>query len=102
VKPRLRLFTTGPWDARDGDPASPEAVAGLPVIGLLRARGDAPGALVRLPDRRYALTGTTVTVGRASQLRRYLRSRRPRSAAHELWLTELERALAAESDRDQR
>jgi potassium/hydrogen antiporter len=97
---RPRLFTTGPWDAGDGHPGDPQVVSGIPVVRLLRTRTDPPGALVRLADGRYALTGPTVAVGHAAQLRRYLRSRRARSPADKLWLAELERSLDAEADSD--
>ena len=44
MRPRLRLLTTGPWDAQDGDPGSPATVAGLPVVRVLRTtRGGQAG-----------------------------------------------------------
>jgi potassium/hydrogen antiporter len=102
VRPRPRLFTTGPWDAGDGDPGDPQAVSGIPVVRRLRMRLDPPGALVRLADGRYALTGQTVAVGPAAQLRRYLRNRRARSPADHPWLTGLERSLDAEAHGERR
>lgn len=102
MRPRLRLLTTGPWDVRDGDPSCPVTVSGSAVVSLLRTRSDAPGALVRLADRRYALTGPTVAVGPPSQLRRYLHRRPPRSVGHAVWLAELVRTLDAEAAEDGR
>jgi hypothetical protein len=97
VRSRLRLLTTGPWDARDGRSRLAEAVAGLPVVSLLRMREDAPGALVQLANRRYALIGAIVAAGPAPRLRRHLRPRPRRRPAHELWLAELDRTLDAET-----
>jgi hypothetical protein len=72
------------------------------VVRLLRTREDAPGALVQLADRRYALTGATVAVGPAPRLRRHLRRSPRRCPAHGLWLAELDRTLDAETAGEQR
>ena len=69
------IFSTRPWDPKDGDPASPDRVSGVDVIEHLRTRRDAPGALVALADGRYAITGATVAVGASTQLQAYGRRR---------------------------
>jgi hypothetical protein len=73
LRPHARIFTSRAWLAEDGDPSRPRAVLGVPVTECLGSRPDAPGALVRLADRRYALTGRTVAVGAPRQLDRYIR-----------------------------
>jgi potassium/hydrogen antiporter len=69
---------------------------GVPVTERLGARRDAPGALVRLADRRYALTGRILAVGSRRQLDRYLRRRAPRADRAE-WYAEARRLLNAEA-----
>ena len=58
-RPRLRgglpVYTVRRWEAADGDPARPRAIAGVPVVEHLRFRHDVPGALVGA--RRRALRG---------------------------------------------
>ncbi|MGH2993202.1 MAG: potassium/proton antiporter, partial [Solirubrobacterales bacterium] len=55
-----QVFTTRPWIDADGDPARPEAVDGVPVVGRVRTRRDQRGALLALADGRYAVTGDGV------------------------------------------
>ncbi len=51
-----QVFTVRP--ARPGDdPRARESVDGIPVLAVLRSRGDAVGAMVALADGRYAVTG---------------------------------------------
>ncbi|MQA74756.1 MAG: hypothetical protein GEU88_10530 [Solirubrobacterales bacterium] len=71
-----RVFTVGPWREGDGDPGGPGRVLGVPVAERLDTRPDGRGALVRLADGRFALTGQTVAVGLRSQLEGYLRRQR--------------------------
>ncbi|MGH2989213.1 MAG: potassium/proton antiporter [Solirubrobacterales bacterium] len=52
-----QVFTTRPWTEADGDPAHPDAVDGVRVVGRVRTRRDQPGALLALADGRYAITG---------------------------------------------
>jgi hypothetical protein len=68
-------LTVRPWDVRDGDPASPGQVFGVPVDHVLATRRDAAGALVALQDRRFALAGPIAAIGRSRALRSYVRGR---------------------------
>jgi hypothetical protein len=89
------MLTIRPWDARDGDPATPDHVLGITVDRLLALRADAPGALVALDDRRFALTGPIAAVGRHRVLRTYVRERahRQEDQADRDWLTEVSKIL---------
>lgn len=82
------IFSVRPWQPELGDPADPTALLGVPVVHRLLRRPDAPGALVVLADRRYALTGPVLIVGSARQLAGYLRRRGVRhpSPAQDAWL----------------
>jgi potassium/hydrogen antiporter len=55
-----RPFTVRPWTDADGDPARPQAVDGVRVVGRVRTRRDRPGALLALADGRFAVTGDGV------------------------------------------
>jgi hypothetical protein len=88
-----RIFTSRAWLADDGDPSRPREVLGVPVTERLGSRRDAPGALVRLGDRRYALTGSTVAVGVPRQLDRYLRRRARHAGGGDDWYAEARRLL---------
>jgi hypothetical protein len=85
------------WDPHDGNPGSPQQVLGIPVDRLLAKRPDAPGALVALADRRYALTGPIAAIGRHRMLRTYVRGRaRTKSdRAYRAWLAEVSQVLEA-------
>lgn len=83
-----RIFTTGPWRSEDGDPSCPSKVLGVRVIGRLSLSPDGRSALLRLADRRYAVTGRTVTVGLPRDLKRYLRGQR-RQGTEDPWLEEI-------------
>jgi potassium/hydrogen antiporter len=76
-----RIFTSRGWHGRDGDPSRPRELLGVPVSHRLAVRRDAPGALVRLADRRYALTGRMLAVGPPRALDRYIRRRSVRGGA---------------------
>jgi hypothetical protein len=83
------------WEERDGDPADPELVTGTLVLERLRSRRDLRGALVRLADGRYAVTGSTLAVGPADVLRRYATRRLARAAdaAEAVWWRDVAAAL---------
>lgn len=89
---RSHTFTSRGWLADDGDPSRPQQVLGVPVIERLATRPDAPGALVRLADRRYALTGRTVAAGLAHQVDRHIQRRAARGAGS-AWYAETRRLL---------
>jgi cell volume regulation protein A len=65
--PKLRgrpvIASIRPWTEEDGDAAAPQAINGREVIERLSLRRDAPGALVRLDDGRYAVTSPLLVVG---------------------------------------
>lgn len=82
-----RIFTSRRWRDRDGDPSRPRELLGIPVSRRLAVRSDAPGALVRLADRRYALTGRTLAVGPPRALDRFIRRRAARGPARD-WYAE--------------
>ena len=79
ARPRTRfpghppIFSVRPWAPTDGDPASPDGVAGKVVVEQLRSRHDQPGSVVVLEDGRYAVTGSLLIVGSAMQVRRQAR-----------------------------
>lgn len=62
------------------------------MVKRLTSRPAQGEALVRLADRRYALTGPTVAVGLPRQLERFLR-RNSRGSFDDRWLTEIRGAL---------
>jgi cell volume regulation protein A len=71
-----QVFTTRPWTDADGDPARPEAVDGVPVVGRVRTRRDQAGALLALADGRYAITGDgLLALGGRDLLARWARQR---------------------------
>jgi cell volume regulation protein A len=82
-----------------GDPRSPDAVAGTPVVARLRMRRDRPGALVALEDGRYAVTGPVVMVGSRGDLTDYVRRRIPvvRDELERAWLQSVVGALAVDA-----
>jgi cell volume regulation protein A len=82
------VFSVRPWQSEFGDPAAPATLLGVPVVERLLRRDDAPGALVVLGDRRYALTGSVLVVGSGRQIAGYVRRRAVRqpSPAQDAWL----------------
>jgi len=92
VRPNL---TVRAWSPQDGDPGCPQQVLGIPVDRLLARRPDAPGALVALADRRFALTGQVAAIGRHRMLRTYVRGRERTKTdrAYRAWLTEVSDVL---------
>jgi cell volume regulation protein A len=97
-RPRSRpsVTTVRPWDPRDGDPSRPATVAGHTVIEQLRTRRDEPGALVALEDGRYAICGSLLAVGPASELQAVARRRLAGdpAPAEQAWWREVIGALA--------
>lgn len=93
MKAHLPVFTSGPWQTADGDPGDPRTVHEIPVTTVVCRRRDGSGALVRLADRRFALTGSTMAMGPARKLRRYLR-RVGSDSLGEDWYEELCDSLA--------
>ncbi|WP_210494066.1 potassium/proton antiporter [Patulibacter sp. SYSU D01012] len=91
------IFRTGPWDARDGDPAVPATVGGIAVVERLRLRHDRPGALVVLEDGRYAVSGPVVMVGSRQAVQQQARRRLDRATddAEAGWWQEVIGACAA-------
>jgi len=93
VKDRLGVLTVRPWPDDAGDPAAPTMILGRRVRRTLASRADDGAALVLLEDRRMALTGPVLAVGRPLVLAMYLR-RRAFAAPHELdrvWLARCSR-----------
>ena len=88
-------LTVRAWNPHDGNPGSPQQVLGIPVDRLLAKRPDAPGALVALTDRRFALTGQLAAIGRHRVLRTYIRSRArtKTDSAYRAWLAEVSQHL---------
>ena len=88
-------LTVRAWSAQDGNPGSPGQVLGIPVDRLLAKRPDAPGALVALQDRRYALTGQIAAIGRHRVLRVYVRgrARTKTDRSYRAWLAEVSSLL---------
>jgi potassium/hydrogen antiporter len=99
-RPALRggqvIFTTKQWDEHEGDPGSPETVAGVRVVEQMRTRHDHPGALVALEDGRFAVTGAVVAIGSPQQIQGYGRRRLriPCPEAEQAWWQEVIGAVA--------
>jgi cell volume regulation protein A len=91
------IFTSRPWNERDGDPSRPLQVGAIEVVEQLRTRRDQPGALVALADGRYACTGAMTAIGSASQLQDAARRRLRQAHAdgERSWWREVTGALAA-------
>jgi cell volume regulation protein A len=75
VRGRPVIASIRPWTPEDGDPAYPDAINGREVIERLSLRRDAPGALVRLDDGRYAVTSPLLVVGSRDLLSEQARRR---------------------------
>jgi potassium/hydrogen antiporter len=89
------LLVTQPWEEEHGDPSDPDVLGGVPVLDRLRTRRDSGGALVLLEDGRYAVTGSSLTIGPAELLARYARRRSAANArdAEQTWWREVATAL---------
>ena len=75
------VFSVRRWRQGDGDPGSPVEIEGVVVVGRLRTRRDAGGALVALADGRYAITGDLIAVGSRRQLAEWTATRGARQGA---------------------
>jgi cell volume regulation protein A len=95
---RAPVFNVRPWNHADGDPGSPDACDGVPVVEQLRTRRDVPGALVVLADGRYAVTGPFLASGGARSLELHARRRLSRAAddPERSWWQEVLGAVALE------
>ncbi len=94
-----QVFSVRPWSRRDGDPAAPAAIEGVPVAHHLRTRRDGDGALVALADGRYAATGADLlAIGGRRRLAEWCARRVARpslTSAERAWWQELAGALSA-------
>jgi cell volume regulation protein A len=90
------VYTARPWSEKDGDPAHPREVAGVPVVEHLRTRRDVPGALVILADGRFAVAGPILMMGPPAQLQAQVRRRLTRATddAEVSWWQEVVGACA--------
>ena len=97
MKYRRRVFAQRPGDVVEGVADRPTLVLGVDVQHVILVRPDAPAALVRLVDQRFAITGTVVAVGCARDLGAYARRRALRclSRADRGWFGVCAQHLAA-------
>jgi cell volume regulation protein A len=98
--PQAPALVSGVWNGESGSPSEPELVDGVQVVRRLRARRDAPGALVALEDGRLALTGPSFAIGTQAELRHYAERRAATATdgAEALWWRQLADALTASPD----
>jgi hypothetical protein len=75
MRHRLRHFTVRPWNDALGDVGHPEVLLGAAVAEIICVRSDGTAALVRLVDRRHAMTGGVLAIGSRTDLRRYAHRR---------------------------
>ena len=89
-------FRSGPWTAATA-PADATHVDGVAIAERLATRADAPGAVVRLDNGRYAvLGGESFAVGRPLLLLQMFVARRAaaaRTAAETAWWRQVEAVL---------
>jgi cell volume regulation protein A len=106
VIPRLpprgspQVFTVRPIEDTGEDPAAPDEVSGVQVIGVLRSRHDVPSSLVALADGRYAvISGGVVAVGGRQSVAGWCESRAERAGsddpAEQAWWQEIIGVLIA-------
>lgn len=93
-----QVFTVRP--AREGDdPRARDEVDGIPVVAVLRSRGDRVGAMAALADGRYAVTGEDlIAVGGRRALAGWCEERAARHGVDEVeraWWQEVTGALIA-------
>ncbi len=94
------IFTARPCkeDELRGGISSPTEVLGCTVVARLRARRDAPGALVALDDGRYAMTGPHLAVGSRRDITDYATRRLPGADEEEAgWLRAVIATLALDA-----
>ncbi|MBA2517059.1 MAG: potassium/proton antiporter [Solirubrobacterales bacterium] len=96
---RRSIFVVRPWGDADGDPARPEAIAGVPVVEQLRIRRDKEGALSALADGRYGVSGPLLVVGAREDLERWTRRKLATGVteSERAWLQTVIAALAADT-----
>ena len=70
---RRKVFTTRPGHPGSTTGGDPAHVAGVEIARVVMLRPDRPAALVRLVDRRFAMTGDVVAVGGACDMATYAR-----------------------------
>jgi hypothetical protein len=101
TRAQLRFFRSCPWENGFGDPSDPVTVLGVEVELKLCSRDIPPSALVRLLDRRFAVTGAVLAAGTPAQLTEHLRSRRAHASDDERrWLEQCIHQLQSEYTRD--
>jgi hypothetical protein len=101
TRARLRFFRSCPWEDGFDDPSDPVSVLGVEVERTLGSRDGPPSALVRLLDRRFAVTGAVLAAGPLAHLTEYLRSRRVHASGDERrWLEQCIEQLQSEYTRE--
>jgi cell volume regulation protein A len=94
-----QVFTVRPIEDTGEDPAAPDTVGGVQVIGVLRSRADVPSSLVALADGRYAvISAGVVAVGGRQAVARWSERRAERGGADpadEAWWQEVVGVLIA-------
>lgn len=89
-------FRSGPWTAATA-PADATHVDGVPIAERLTTRADAPGAVVKLANGRFAIIGdTSFAVGRPLLLLQMFVARRAAAAAdaaERAWWRQVEAVL---------
>jgi potassium/hydrogen antiporter len=92
-----QVFSVRPL--RPGDDPELNQVDGIPVLAVMRSRGDGSGAMLALADGRYAVTGeTVVAVGGRRALADWCERRAERAgvdSAEQAWWQEVTGALIA-------
>jgi cell volume regulation protein A len=92
-----QVFSVRPL--RDSDDPDLNQVDGIPVLAVMRSRGDGSGAMLALADGRYAVTGeTVVAVGGRRALADWCERRAERAdieSAERAWWQEVTGALIA-------
>lgn len=73
MKFRRKVFTTRPGAPDPGHDGDSGEIVGVAVARVFMTRADRPAALVRLADRRFAMTGDVVAVGGACDVAAYAR-----------------------------
>lgn len=93
---RRQVFTQRGGHAVAGIADRPTHVLGIAVRDVILVRADAPAALVRLADGRFAVTGVVAAAGSARDLTSYFRRRAmgSLSRADRSWFGACSRALA--------
>jgi hypothetical protein len=97
----VRALTFRRWEEQFGDPREPSSVLDIGVERTLCSRAAPASALVKLTDRRLALTGAVVITGPAGKLLDHLRHQHAHAAeAERQWLADCIELLRRERSRD--